>query len=53
MSEKEEIIKVSAKLPKSLVEFIDDKASEFVPKLNRQQMIEYIITQFKEDSKVK
>ncbi len=53
MSEKEETIKVSANLPKSLVKFIDDEADGFTPKLNRQQMIEYIITKYKADSKVK
>jgi len=48
MSENEELVKISAKLPSSLVEFIDQKASAFIPKLNRQQMVEYIIRKYKE-----
>lgn len=48
MSEKEERIKVSAKLPKSLVDFVDIKKDEFNPKLNRQQMIEFIIRKYKD-----
>jgi len=47
MSEIEGLIKISAKLPKELVDFIDKRASEFNPKLNRQQMVEYIIREYK------
>jgi aspartate carbamoyltransferase regulatory subunit len=50
MSEDEELVKISARLPKSIVAFIDKKASVFNPKLNRQQMVEHIIRKFKEDS---
>ena len=39
----DEIIKISLNLPKEIVDYVDQMASEEKPRLNRQQMIEKII----------